>query len=106
MRLHVPFFMAKGHNVKTLECPDLDAFVAVSPSAVIHWLSELLVLVFSKGGQFLIAQAIVGLTSTVGGFALGGGMPMVAARSFLDRYSEVSLPCNQILCLLQSSHPM
>jgi hypothetical protein len=66
------FFMANRRNVKTLECPDLDAFVAASPGAVIRRLSKLLVLVFSKGGQLLIVQAIAGLTSTVGGFALGG----------------------------------
>jgi hypothetical protein len=54
--------------------------------------SELPVLVFSKGGQLLIAQAIAGLTSTVGGFALGGGTPAVAPRPFLDRYSEVPPP--------------
>jgi hypothetical protein len=81
--------MANGQNVETLECPDLNAFVAASPGAVIHWLSELPVLVFSKGGQLLIAQAIAGLTSTVSGFALRGGTPMVAPWLFLDRYSEV-----------------
>ncbi len=46
-------------------------------------------LVFSEGGHLLILQAIAGLTSTVGGIALGGGTPTVAPRSFLDRYSEV-----------------
>jgi hypothetical protein len=44
------FFMAKGHNVETVKCPNLDAFVAASPSVIIHWLFKLPVLVFSKGG--------------------------------------------------------
>jgi hypothetical protein len=76
------FFMANGHNIETLECPDLDAFVAASPSTIIRWLSELPVLIFSKGGQLLITQAIAGLTSTVGGFgfALEGSTPRVAPR--------------------------
>jgi hypothetical protein len=97
--------MANGHNVVTLECPNLNAFVAASPGAVICWLSKLPVLIFSKGGQILIAQAIVGLTSTVGGIVLGGGTPTVAPRSFLDRYLEDPPPCRRILCLLQSSCP-
>jgi hypothetical protein len=86
------FFLANRHDVETLECLDLDAFVAVSPGTVISQLSELPVLIFSKRGQLLIAQAIAGLTSTVGGFALGGGTPTVAPWSFLDRYSEVPPP--------------
>jgi hypothetical protein len=86
------FFMANRHNAETLECPDLDAFVAASPGAIIRWLFKLLVLVFSKRGQLLIMQAIAGLTSTVGGFALGGSMPTVTPRLFLDRYSEVLPP--------------
>ena len=85
--------MANGHNVETLECPDLNAFVAASPGAVIRQLSKLLVLVFSKGGQLLIVQAIAALTSTVGGFALGGGTPTVAHQLSLDHYySEVPPP--------------
>jgi hypothetical protein len=86
------FFMANGHNVKTLECPDLDAFVAASPSAIIRWFFELPGLIFSKGGQLLITQAITGLTSTVGSFALGAGTPTVAPWLFLDCYSEVPRP--------------
>ena len=43
------FFMAHGHDVKTLKCPDLDAFVAASPGAIIRWLSKLPVLVFIEG---------------------------------------------------------
>jgi hypothetical protein len=84
--------MANGHNVETLKCPDLDVFVAASPGAVISQLSELPVLIFSKRGQLLIMQAIASLTSTVGGFTLGGGTPTVAPWSFLDRYSEVPPP--------------
>jgi hypothetical protein len=86
------FFMANGHNVKSLECPDLNAFITASPGTVIRRLSKILVLVFSKGGQLLIAQAIAGLTSTVGGFALGGGTPTVVPRLFLGSYSEVPPP--------------
>jgi hypothetical protein len=84
--------MANGHNAKILECPNLNAFVSVSPGAIICWLSKLPVLVFSKGSQLLIAQAIAGLTSIVGGFALGGGTPTVIPWSFLDQYSEVPPP--------------
>jgi hypothetical protein len=70
--------LANRHKAETLKCPDLDAFVVVSLGAIICQLSELLVLVFSKEGQLLLSQAIAGLTSTVGGFALGGGTPTVA----------------------------
>jgi hypothetical protein len=84
--------MANRHKVETLECPDLDALVVASPGAIIRWLSKLPVLVFSKGGQLLLAQAIAGLTSTVGGFALGGGTPTVTPRLFLNRYLEVPPP--------------
>jgi hypothetical protein len=97
--------MATGHNVKTLDCPNLDAFVATSLGAVIRWLSELPVLVFSEGGRLLIAQAITGLTSTVGGFALG----LARQRSLPGRSLTITLKCplphSQILHLLQSSHP-
>ncbi len=86
------FFMANRHKAETLECPDLNAFFARSPGAIIRQLSKLPVLVFSKGGQLLLVQAIAGLTSTVGGFALGGRTPTVAPRSFLDRYLEVPPP--------------
>jgi hypothetical protein len=72
--------MANRLNVETFECPDLNVFVAASPSTIICQLSKLPVLVFSKKGQLLIAQAITGLTSTVGGIALEGGMPTVAPR--------------------------
>jgi hypothetical protein len=84
--------MANGHDVETLECPNLNTFVAASSGAVIRQSSELLVLVFSEEGQLLIAQAITSLTSTVGGFALGGGIPTVATRLFLNHYLEVPLP--------------
>jgi hypothetical protein len=86
------FMMANGHNVETLECPDLNVFIAASRGAVICWVSELPVLFFSKGGQLLILQVIAGLTSTVGGFALRGGTPTVAPQSFLGGYSEVPPP--------------
>jgi hypothetical protein len=47
------------------------------------------VLVFSKGGQLLIAQVIAGLTFTVGGYALGGGTLTVPPWLFLNQYFEV-----------------
>jgi hypothetical protein len=84
--------MATGHDVETLNGPNLDTFVAMPHGAVIRWLSELPVLVFSKGGQLLIAQAIASLTSTVGGFALGGSTPTVAPWLFLGNYSKVPPP--------------
>ncbi len=84
--------MANGHKVETPECLDLNVFVVASPGTIIHQLSKLPVLVFSKGGQLLLVQAIASLTFTVGGFALRGGMPTVTPRSFLDHYSEVPPP--------------
>jgi hypothetical protein len=83
------FFMANGHKVKILECPDLNTFAAASPGAVIRWLSELQMLFFSKGGWLL---AIAGLISIVSGFALGGGTPTVTLQLFLGCYSEVPPP--------------
>jgi hypothetical protein len=100
------FFVANGHKVETLEFPDLDAIVAASPGAIICWLSKLPVLVFSKGGQLLLAQVIAGLTSTVGGFALGGGTPPVTPRSFLHCYLEVPPPSwsNSLFTMVLLSH--
>jgi hypothetical protein len=75
--------MANEHNVVTLECPDLNAFVAASPGAIICQLSKLLVLVFSEGDQLLIKQAITGLTSThsgrlcTQGWHAGGRSPVI-----------------------------
>jgi hypothetical protein len=98
--------MANGHNVKTLECPDLDAFVAESPSAIIDWLSKLPVLFFYEGGQLPILQAIASLTSTAGGFALRGVMPMVTPWLFLNHYLEVPPPSwsDSLFAMVLPSH--
>jgi hypothetical protein len=98
--------MANGHNVQTLECPNLDAFVAASPGALICRLSKLPVLVFSEEGQLLIVQAIASLTSTVGGFALRGGTPTVAPWLFLDCYLEVPPPLlsDSLFAMVLPSH--
>ncbi len=83
------FFLAHGHQAMMLECPDLDAFTAASPGAVVHPLSTLPTLVLSKGGQLLIDQAAARLTSLVEGIALGDHPTTTVPWLFLNPYSEV-----------------
>jgi hypothetical protein len=67
------FFSSRAHEVEALECPDLQIFSTAHSGAVIHLLSELPVMVFLEGNCLLLDQAVAGITSSVGGFAIGGG---------------------------------
>jgi hypothetical protein len=66
------FFVANGHEIETIDCPDFNKFVAAFPGAIVCSIEELPVPIFSQGGQLLLEQAIAGIMSTVGGFAIGG----------------------------------
>ena len=43
------FFLANGHEVETIKCPDVSAFAAGFPGAIVRRLSDLLVLIFAEG---------------------------------------------------------
>jgi hypothetical protein len=47
-------------------------------------------MVFVEGNRLLLDQAVAGITSSVGGFSIGGGTSTPAPRLFLDRYSTLS----------------
>jgi hypothetical protein len=47
-------------------------------------------MVFVEENRLLLDQAVAGITSSVGGFAIGGATSTPAPRSFLDRYSTLS----------------
>jgi hypothetical protein len=91
------FFVVNGHEVTTIDCPNFNAFLVTFPGTIACWIAKLPVLVLLKGGQLLLDQAIAGLTSRAGGFAIQGGAPTVAPRSFLDHAwsspLDQSLPC-------------
>jgi hypothetical protein len=65
------FFLAHGHQVTMLVCPDLDAFTAMSPGTVVRPISALPTLVVLEGGQLLIDQAAACLMSPVKVLPLG-----------------------------------
>jgi hypothetical protein len=67
------FFSLRAHKVEVLECPDLQFFSTAHSGTIIRLLSELPVMVFVEGNPLLLEQAVVGITSSVGGFAIGGG---------------------------------
>jgi hypothetical protein len=67
------FFSLRVHKIEALECPDLQIFSAAHSGAIIRLLSELPVMAFVEGNRLLLDQAVVGITSSVGGFAMGGG---------------------------------
>ncbi len=81
-----------------INCPNFNAFLVAFPGTIVRRIAELPVLVHLQGSQLLLDQAIAGLASRVSGFAIRGGAPTVAPRSFLDRYSE--LPAASIASLL------
>jgi hypothetical protein len=83
------FFLANGHEVKTIKCPDVNAFATGFPGAIVCWLSDLLVRIFAKGSRLLIDQAITGSTLMEGSLMHGNGTKTVASQLFLDYYLEV-----------------
>jgi hypothetical protein len=91
------FFVANGHEVTTIDCPNFDAFLVASPGAIVCRIAELPVLVLLQGGQLLLNQALARLTSGVGGFVIGWSAPTFAAQLFLDCYLE--LPAGSISSL-------
>jgi hypothetical protein len=77
-------------RLRCLSAPIFNFFSAAHSGAIIRLLSELPVMVFVEGNCLLLDQAVAGITSSVGGFEIGGGTSTPAPQSFLDRYSMLS----------------